>query len=133
LNQPSRMTNRIVNIEVRTHRLSPAEAELWVVATALVTTPTTEIRGRFVGPKCALSSTIEVAYHLQRFPGKPASSAELSARVVIPEPSLWEPEFLFEYDGVIELWQDGERCDVRQVPGYKLVAAKLATRRPPRK
>jgi hypothetical protein len=25
------------------------------------------------------------------------------------------------YDGVIELWQDGQRCDVRQVPGYRLL------------
>jgi len=115
------MTNRIVDIDVRTHRLSPTEAEVWVVVTAERTTPTTTVRGRFVGPRCALSSTTEVAYPLRPFPRKPADLPELAARLVIPEPNCWEPECPFVYDGVIELWQDGQRCDVRQVPGYRLL------------
>jgi hypothetical protein len=119
------MTNRIINIETHTQRLSPAEADLWVIVAAERTTAGTEIRGRFVGPKCALSSTIEVAYPLRPFERKPAELAELAARVVIPEPSLWEPECPFVYDGVIELWQDGQCCDVRQMPGYKLMRESL--------
>jgi hypothetical protein len=115
------MSNHIMDIEVRTHRLSPAEAEVWVIVTGERTTAGTAVRGRFVGPKCTLASTIEVVYALRPFPRKPTELPELIARVVIPEPSVWEPECPFVYDGVIELWQDGERCDVRQVPGYKLL------------
>jgi hypothetical protein len=118
------MTNRIVDLDVRTHRLSPTEAEVLVVVTAERTTPETTVRGRFVGPKCALSSTVEVAYPLRPLPHNVAEMPQLSARVVIPEPSLWEPECPFVYDGAVELWQDGQRCDVRQVAGYKLVRAK---------
>jgi hypothetical protein len=36
-------------------------------------------------------------------------------RVVIPEPSLWDPISPFLYEGPIELWQDGQRCDSVQV------------------
>jgi hypothetical protein len=114
------MKNRMVDIEVRTHRLSPAEAEVWVIVTPERTTAGTVVRGRFVGPKCTLASTIEVAYPLLPFPHKPPELPGLAARVVIPEPNYWEPECPCVYDGLIELWQDGERCDVRQVPGYKL-------------
>jgi hypothetical protein len=32
-------------------------------------------------------------------------------RVVIPEASLWEPQSPFLYEGPVELWQDGVRCD----------------------
>ncbi len=124
------MTNRMVDIDVRTHRLSPTEAEIWVVVTGQRTTPATEIRGRFIGPKCAVSSTIEVAYPVRPFPRKPPGLLEPCGRVVIPEPSLWEPECPFVYDGVIELWQDGERCDVRQVPAYRLLTANSASSPP---
>src|SRR5947208_2533515 len=105
------MTNRIVNIDVVSHRLAPVEAELWIIVSAERTTAATTVRGRFVGPKCALSSTVEVAYPLLPFPHKPAELPWLVARVVIPEPSFWEPECPFVYDGVVELWQGDERCD----------------------
>jgi hypothetical protein len=117
------MDNRILDLDVRTHRLSPAEAELWVTVTAQHTRPSTEVRGRFVGPKSAVSSTIEVSYPLRQFPRKPEDLPALAMRVVIPEPSFWEPACPFVYDGTIELWQDGRRCDVRQVQGYRLLAA----------
>jgi len=35
----------------------------------------------------------------------------LSLRVIIPEPSFWDPESPFLYEGMIELWQNKERCD----------------------
>jgi hypothetical protein len=38
-------------------------------------------------------------------------SSALTRRVVIPEACLWDPESPFLYQGVIELWQDGQRCD----------------------
>jgi hypothetical protein len=77
-----------------------------------------------------LCSTIEVAYPLQPFPRKPEDLLELAMRVVIPEPSFWEPECPFVYDGVVELWEEGERCDVRQVQGYKLLRGKPTDGRP---
>jgi hypothetical protein len=118
------MGNQIVDVEVHTHRLEPFEAELWVIVRAAEVTPTTVLRGRFVGPKSAVSSTIEVAYPLQPFPRKLPEAGDLAARIIIPEPSRWEPDCPFVYDGVIELWQDGQRCDVRQVPGYRLLTVK---------
>jgi hypothetical protein len=36
-------------------------------------------------------------------------------RVIIPEPSLWDPETPFLYEGPVELWEDGQRCDQVQV------------------
>jgi hypothetical protein len=125
------MSNRIVTVDVQTRRLDPFEAELCVVVGAARMTPTTELRGRFVGPKSALSSTIEVAYPLRPFPSKTVRSGDLVARVVIPEPSCWQPDCPFVYDGVIELWQDGQRCDARQVPGYRLLTASSTSSRSP--
>ena len=126
------MANRIVDVVIRVHRLDPTEAELWIIVTAENSAATgIEIRGRFVGPKSALSSTIEVAYPLRPFPRKPADLPALAARVVIPEPSVWKPDTPFVYDGVIELWENGERCDVRQIPGYKLLTASSTSSRSP--
>jgi hypothetical protein len=115
------MSNRILNVELRTRRADVAEAEVWVSATAERLSATTELRGRLVGPKCPGVTTVEVAYVLRPFPHPPAELAGLVGRVVIPEPNLWEAVRPFVYDGVIELWQDGERCDVRHVPGYRLL------------
>jgi hypothetical protein len=99
------MTNRMMQIEIRNRTLTPAEAEVRVTVRAESVTPTTEVRGRLMGPSCPYSSTIEVAYPL-----RPLAQEPLAARVVIPEPSLWEPESPFLYQGPVELWQDGERC-----------------------
>jgi hypothetical protein len=120
------MTNHIVDLNVHTHRLSPTEAEVWIVATAGQMTPATELRGRMVGPKCALSSTIEVAYPLRPFPRQPVGLEGLCARVAIAEPSLWEPACPFVYNLSIELWEGGVRCDVRHLQGYRLVSSALA-------
>ena len=125
------MSNRILNVEVRTHRVNFAEAEIWVIVAAERTTATTEVRGRLVGPKSARSSTVEVAYPLRPFPHKPEHLPELAVRVVIPEPGLWSAQMPLVYDGVVELWQDGERCDVRQVPGYRLLTANSTSSRSP--
>ena len=92
---------------VHDHSLDPAQAELRIAVAAERVTPTTELRGRLTGPRCAYSATVEVAYPLRPLP----DSDGLSARVVIPEPSLWEPACPFLYEGVVELWEDGARCD----------------------
>jgi hypothetical protein len=55
---------------------------------------------------------VEVAYPLRPLPRPVEGPSGLTSRVVIPEPSWWDPVSPFLYDGFIELWQDGERCDV---------------------
>lgn len=122
------MANRILEVEVRTHRLLPQEAELWVIVRTESRGPTTELRGRFVGPKSTRHSTIEVAYAIRPFPRQPAELTDLAGRVLIPEPSLWEPELPFVYDGVIELWENGVCCERRQMPGYKLQSTAITSR-----
>ncbi len=56
------MDNRIRQIEVRDRSLIPAEAEVWITVTPEHHTPTTEVRGRLMGPRCPYASTVEVAY-----------------------------------------------------------------------
>jgi hypothetical protein len=121
------MSNRILTADVHTHRLEPFEAELWVIVKPEQVTTTTELRGRVVGPKSAVSSTIEVAYPLRRFVSKPAALDGLAAQVVIPEPSRWEPACPFVYDIVLELWEEGRRCDARLLPGIRLLTAQSAS------
>jgi hypothetical protein len=125
------MINRILHVELRTHRADAGEAEVWVSVVAEHSTPTTELRGRLVGPKFPGVTTVEVAYPLRPFPHPPKGLPALAGRVVIPEPNLWQAAFPFVYDGVIELWQDGERCDVRQVPGYRLLTVSSSSSRSP--
>jgi hypothetical protein len=103
------MSNRIRHVEVRDSSLSPAQAEAHLFVTPQRRTPTTEVRGRLMGPSCPYSSTIEVAYPLRPLPD--ADAEALACRVLIPEPSLWEPESPFLYRGPVELWQDGARAD----------------------
>jgi hypothetical protein len=112
------MSNRILEVTIHDRSLSPAAAEVWVTVVPERLTPTTEVRGRLMGPHCPYASTVEVAYPLRPLPPahiEQPSSASLTQRVVIPEASLWEPESPFLYEGPVELWQDGQRCDRRIV------------------
>lgn len=105
------MSNRLRQVTAEVRRLSPAEAEVWIVIDAEQVTPTTEVRGRLMGPRRAGATTVEVAYPLRPFPRLPDGVPPLTRRVVIPDPSLWEPEQPFLYRVIVELWQDGQRCD----------------------
>lgn len=105
------MTNRIRNVHIRNRSMTPAEAELWITVEAEQVTPTTEVRGRLTGPRCVYASTVEVAYPLRPFARPVNGLALLTYRVIIPDPSFWDLESPFVYQGVIELWQDGTRCD----------------------
>jgi hypothetical protein len=125
------MSNRILDVELHTRRANAAEAEIWVRVVPEHLTPATELRGRLVGPKCPGVTTVEVAYPLRPFPHPPADWPGLAARVVIPEPNRWEPACPFVYDGVVELWQDGQRCEVRQVPGYRVLTVSSTSARSP--
>jgi hypothetical protein len=110
------MSNRIVRVTVQDRSVVPAAAESWVTVVPERLTPTTEVRGRLTGPRCPYAETVEVAYPLRPLPPargeEPAPTAGgITRRVVIPEASPWEPESPFLYEGTVELWQDGQRCD----------------------
>jgi hypothetical protein len=105
------MNNRIRQVEVRDRSAVPAEAEVWITVVPEQVMPTTEVRGRLMGPRCPYASTVEIAYPLRPLPRPGAAGAGLVRRVVIPEASLWDPESPFLYQGPVELWQDGQRCE----------------------
>ena len=107
------MDNRIRQITVRNVQLNPAQAEVWITVVPEHQTPTTEVRGRLMGPRCPYASTVEVAYPLRPLSPsqKPTEPGGFTQRVIIPEASLWEPQCPFLYQGPIELWQDGQRRD----------------------
>ena len=107
--------NHITQFSVADRVLSPAAAEIWLLADAETVTTTTELRGRLVGPTCAYSTTIEVAYPLRPLPNPPPGLPPLARRVAVPEPSFWDPVAPFLYHGIVELWQDGQCCDRRTV------------------
>jgi hypothetical protein len=106
--------NSIVNIDVENRVLLPPQAELWVHVTVAQRGPTTEIRGRFVGPRCEKASTVEVAYPIRPLRRPQDSSNVLTRQVVIPEPSFWDLETPFFYEAIIELWEDGNRVGERR-------------------
>lgn len=105
------MTNRIREVQVTQRRWDVAEAELWITVVPEQLTPTTELRGRLVGPRCSGTSTVEIAYPLQPLPHPAETTNGLIARVVIPDPLTWEPQRPYVYEGPVELWQDGIKCD----------------------
>jgi Glycosyl hydrolases family 2 len=106
------MANRIRSVEIRNRVLNPAEAEFFVQVVPEHANEKMEMRGHFRGPVCVYASTVEV-----RYPMQPLASGEesLRIRVIIPEPSWWEPATPFLYDGTIELWEDGKFCDRTEV------------------
>jgi hypothetical protein len=111
------MDNRIRTYHLHDMRLDPVEAEVWVSASPEQLTSTTQLRGRLVGPRCPYTTTVEVAYafreHSRQYESEGAP--RLLLRVVIPEPSLWDPQTPFLYEGALELWQSGQLCQQVQV------------------
>ena len=108
------MTNSIQAIDVQTRLLTPMDAEIEITVTLAHVSPPTEIRGRLIGPRCALATTVEVAYPLRPVPRQADGTPRLSARVHIPEPSRWEPECPFYYDGRVEAWVNGQRVATKE-------------------
>src|SRR5262245_17540929 len=102
---------RIREVTIRPTRLTPAEAELSVEMRFAFPKPTTELRGRLMGPSCRYSKTIEVAYPVRMTSRSESGPPILHARVVIPEPSWWDTESPFTYQGPIELWEDARRVE----------------------
>jgi hypothetical protein len=107
------MSNRILRLDLSLPSTVPAEAEARVAVFPERLTPATEVRGRLMGPRCPFASTVEVAYPFRPLPPRAAlgPAGALTARAAIPEASPWSPEAPFLYEGPVELWQDGQRCD----------------------
>jgi hypothetical protein len=110
------MTNRIQRISIM-ERLDPVEADVWISVYPERLTSDTQLRGRLVGPRCPYATTVEIAYPLREHSREYESTGtpRLTVRAVIPEASFWDPESPFLYQGTVELWQGGERCDQVQV------------------
>ena len=99
-------TARIQSLTVTPLRMSPAEAALSVTVQLSGPVENFELRGKLVGPRRVGFTTIEVAYPLRGTRDNP-----LSLTGVIPEPNFWSVETPYRYDGVVELWQSGVKCD----------------------
>ncbi len=116
------MNPRIRAVRLANHRLNPAEAELWVALQTEPDAAAVEVRGRLMGPRCPYAATVEIAYPLRPLPAALGAAGGYQARILIPEPSLWEPQTPFLYDGPLELWQDGRRYDqVRVSHGLRVL------------
>jgi hypothetical protein len=111
------MTNHLQTIRVRDGRLDPAEAEVWLFAYPERLTSTTRVSGRLVGPRCPYAGTVEVAYPFreQSREYESTGNAHIALRVIIPEPSFWDPESPFLYQGPADLWEGDQRGDQVQV------------------
>jgi hypothetical protein len=97
----------VESIEVCHRLLTPTEADVRISFLFREPVFHVEVRGKLVGPRCAYTTTVEVAYPLEMLPQEQPKA--LQARLVIPEPSLWEPACPFLYQGPVELWQGGRR------------------------
>jgi hypothetical protein len=104
------LSANLARVEVHNHVLNPAEAEIWITVLPVDPPGEAELRGRLVGPHCQYASTVEVAYPFRPLPGPPAKTGNLTARVIIPEPSFWDPESPLLYHGSLEGWKAGSRC-----------------------
>jgi hypothetical protein len=102
-------TEPVFTVDVRNHVLNPAEAEIRITTRLTDLHAKLELRGRLMGPRCPYATTVEVAYPLRPLPTSRAKEDAVEARVIIPEPNLWEPQAPFIYAGPVELWHDDRK------------------------
>jgi hypothetical protein len=76
-----------MTLQISTHRLDPAEADIRITGIPGLT-------GRVMGPRCHYASTVEVAYYLKPLP-------DGGQRAIIPEPSFWDPQTPFCYEAIL--------------------------------
>ncbi|HEY7330999.1 MAG TPA: hypothetical protein VH592_25405 [Gemmataceae bacterium] len=105
-------SNRLKGIERYKLAVSPAAAEIWFQVAVQRVTQGTEVRGQIVGPRCLFTQTPEVSSPLRSVKYKEGEQLVLIARTAIPKPGFWDPLAPLLYRVVLELWQDGQRCDV---------------------
>jgi hypothetical protein len=111
------MSNRIKSVALRNAGLDPIEAEIWILVEPEKVTASTEVRGRLVGPRCHYSTTVEVAYPMRAWSKEypTIDRPSITMRVIIPEPSLWDPDSPLFYEGPLELWQKGKCVDRKDI------------------
>src|SRR5579883_857477 len=107
------MTNRIRQCHWYPRILDPTLGEVAVAVYPQRLASRTQVRGYLTGPRCPYATTIEVAYPWRETSRTYEKEGEphISARAVIPEPSLWEPQTPFLYEGTVELWDNGKLSD----------------------
>jgi hypothetical protein len=111
------MDNRIRELQLLDMRLDPTEAEVYLSVYPAQLTSTTQVRGRLTGPRCPYTTTVEVAYPFREHSRQYEADGppKLVLRVIIPEPSFWDPQTPFLYEGPLELLQGGQVCQQLQV------------------
>jgi hypothetical protein len=97
------MENCIFRVEVFNGAVIPAAAEIWLFAEPRYVTPTTELRGRLMGPRCRFATTVEVAYPLRQVTGTMQVATGSAGFVVVPESSWWDRETPFTDQRSVEL------------------------------
>jgi hypothetical protein len=97
----------IPRLDVRDKILNPAEAEIWISIRSQEPLSDVDMGGRLMGPRCRYATTVEVAYPIHPLPGPLTKPGEVTARVIIPEPSFWDPESPFLYQGSVEVGKAG--------------------------
>jgi hypothetical protein len=97
------MENCIFRVELFNGSVIPAAAEIWLFAEPRYVTPTTELRGRLMGPRCRFATTVEVAYPLRQISDTTQVAAGSVGRVFVPESSWWDRETPFTDQGPVQL------------------------------
>src|SRR5205823_5045730 len=110
------MSPRIGEVTIKPVRLTPTEAELAVEIGCASSDEACDVHGRLMGPTCLYSTTVEVAYPIRRLHLAESGPPKLVGRVVIPEPSWWDPESPFLYVAVVERWEGGAKVEEQRVP-----------------
>jgi hypothetical protein len=105
------MSDRVQGVTVRPIRLTPTEAELVVKLDASAPAADAEVHGRLTGPRCRYATTVEVAYPIRQLPRATFGPGTPIGRVIIPEPSWWDPQSPFLYGGPVELWEGGQTVE----------------------
>jgi hypothetical protein len=105
----------LLDVSLRDAVLNPALADVRITFTLRQPVAGLEIRSRLMGPRCRYASTVEVAYPFRMLPTPEDQACTVAARVIIPEPSLWEPTCPFLYEGPVELWGKEGRRDGLQI------------------
>lgn len=105
-------SNRLKEIDRFKLTVSPTAADIWFKVVVQRITPGTEIRGRIVGPRCLFAKTTEFVSPLRSVSHRKDEQATLIARTAIRNPGFWDLDNPLMYRVVIELWQDGQRCEV---------------------
>lgn len=95
-------------INIRDRQLSSVHAEAWIAVVPDAPEEGLCLTGCLRGPRSHYSSTVEVAYYLQPLPRPLPDAPGVTMRAIIPEPSLWEPETPFLYEGTLCLTRNDE-------------------------